>query len=221
MKIHLVSDLHLDVNTNFVLPKTESDVLVVVGDMHNGKIRDTIDFLEEWRTWHHKPVIFVAGNHDFYHYEINAATVCFKTLCKDIDVTFLDNSSYLWSNPKTEEKVLFVGGTMWSDQSFNAAGVQNDLADYHFIKNSANCKSFYDGPGLIRDKDTIGLHNEFLMKAEGIVNKHEGKICMVTHHGPSAKSIHPDYDGDTHNGYFSSPVIENYRWTDKIGRAHV
>lgn len=217
MRIQILSDLHLEVNPNFDIPVTDADVLVVAGDIHNGKVYETVQWLDHWRSSHRKPLIFVLGNHDFYGYEYATAKSAFKLLCKDIDVILLDNSSYHWKNYKTEEEVTFIGGTMWSDQKFNHPNIKNDLADYFHIRNSANCVSVYDGPGMIKDKDTIAFHNEFLLHAEALVNAAKTKICMVSHHGPSGKSIHPYWDGDPRNGYFSSPVLERHSWCDKVG----
>ena len=61
MRVHVLSDLHLEFGP-FSVPKVEADVVVLAGDTQPGK-RGV-----QWalKTFPHRPVIYVLGNHDYY-----------------------------------------------------------------------------------------------------------------------------------------------------------
>lgn len=60
MKLHILSDLHLE-NEGFTIPETNADVIVLAGDIHEGT--RAIPWIKEQTD---KPVIYVAGNHEYY-----------------------------------------------------------------------------------------------------------------------------------------------------------
>lgn len=64
MKLQILSDLHLE-KEDFNIPETDADIIVLAGDIHE---RDqAIPWLKKQTG---KPVVYVAGNHEFY------GTVC-------------------------------------------------------------------------------------------------------------------------------------------------
>jgi len=65
MKLHVLADLHLDFGT-VEIPPTDADVVVCAGDVHTGA-----QGLEWIKTrFEGRPVIYVLGNHEFYHESI-------------------------------------------------------------------------------------------------------------------------------------------------------
>ncbi|MDD7984338.1 metallophosphoesterase family protein [Lentisphaera marina] len=60
MKIQISSDLHLK-PCSFEIPDTDADAIVLAGDIH--KSTRAIDWI---RKQTERPVIYVAGNHEFY-----------------------------------------------------------------------------------------------------------------------------------------------------------
>ncbi len=60
MKIHVLSDLHSEF-AGFIIPKTDADVLVLAGD-----IGTKLSGLEQALTSRQIPVVYVAGNHEYY-----------------------------------------------------------------------------------------------------------------------------------------------------------
>jgi len=64
MKIVTFSDLHLEFGTDFKPSKNgNADVMILAGNIITFRDYEPLGrFLEGWR----KPVIFVAGNHEFY-----------------------------------------------------------------------------------------------------------------------------------------------------------
>ena len=61
MKLHILSDLHLEFST-FQPPPTDADVIVLAGDIDKGN--KGIYWARE--TFPAKPILYVPGNHEFY-----------------------------------------------------------------------------------------------------------------------------------------------------------
>ena len=59
MKLHVLSDLHLGF-APFERPRTEADVVVLAGDI--ARPREAVTWAMEFD----RPVLYVAGNHEFY-----------------------------------------------------------------------------------------------------------------------------------------------------------
>ncbi len=64
MKIISYSDLHLEFDTDFKPPAdSDADVMILAGDIITfGDYKPLTRFLSDWK----KPVLFVAGNHEYY-----------------------------------------------------------------------------------------------------------------------------------------------------------
>ena len=67
MKIHILSDLHTEFS-DFDPPETDADVVVLAGDIGVGPSGI------EWAAdhWLDRPVIYVAGNHEYYGHDIGS-----------------------------------------------------------------------------------------------------------------------------------------------------
>ena len=61
MKLHILSDLHLEFGP-FEPPPTDAQVVILAGDIH---VR-TLGITWARKTFPHQEVIYVAGNHEFY-----------------------------------------------------------------------------------------------------------------------------------------------------------
>lgn len=61
MKLRILSDIHLEHNTPDAVPGCDADVVILAGDIANG--RDGIDWAA--RTFD-VPVLYVPGNHEYY-----------------------------------------------------------------------------------------------------------------------------------------------------------
>ncbi|MCH2209521.1 MAG: metallophosphoesterase, partial [Lentisphaerales bacterium] len=60
MRIQVLSDLHIE-DQDFTIPETDADVIVLAGDIHEGT--RAIPWIKAQTD---KPVIYVAGNHEYY-----------------------------------------------------------------------------------------------------------------------------------------------------------
>ena len=67
MNIQAISDLHLEMRRNYLLPITNSDVIVLGGDISTG-LRG-VEFAIHQSELHDKDVIYICGNHEFYYHD--------------------------------------------------------------------------------------------------------------------------------------------------------
>ena len=65
MKLHILNDLHIEFE-DFAPPATDADVMILAGDIGVGV--DGVRWAEE--RFPNQPVIYVPGNHEFYHHDL-------------------------------------------------------------------------------------------------------------------------------------------------------
>ncbi|GGC93491.1 metallophosphoesterase [Undibacterium terreum] len=190
MRLLVMSDLHLDLweddGPTCDLALSRPDVVLLVGDIHKGARGIT------WtaRTFKSIPVIYVAGNHEFY--DANLETVLAEmaeAAGKTANVHFLH----------AEEIVLggnrFLGCTLWtnfrlmSDEPADrliAMEIAQGSPDYKCIR----LKSQKFRP--LRPSDTARFHAE--QKAwlqRKLAEPFAGKTIVATHMAPCLESIEP------------------------------
>ena len=65
MKLHILNDLHIEFE-DFAQPTTDADVVILAGDIGVGM--EGLNWAEN--RFPDRPVIYVPGNHEFYHHDI-------------------------------------------------------------------------------------------------------------------------------------------------------
>ncbi len=176
MKIITYSDLHLEFGTEFLPPAdSDADVMILAGDIITfGDYSPLERFLVRWN----KPVLFVAGNHEFYtRSNMQTEAERFKGWLgkKFPNVTFLEDEAI------TLEGVHFFGGTMWTDFSGGNAKAMLEaraqMNDYRLIQQN-------DGVTLTPEY-TVELHTAFAEKlAAWFAEPLPGARVVITHHAP-------------------------------------
>lgn len=176
MKLLIYSDLHLEFGSGFCLPeKTEADILILAGDIITfDNYKPLGRFLQDWN----KPVLFVAGNHEYYT----------QTPMDEEDSTFSEwlksnhpNVHFLRDESISIDGVYFFGGTMWTHfnggdlKAMDAAHCQ--MNDFRLIKKS-------DGSSLL-PSDTLGLHDHYVEKLLAWFERGlTGPRVVISHHAP-------------------------------------
>ena len=109
MKLQIASDLHLEFlqqvfpGERLISPAYEADLLVLAGDIANG-----IEATELFKDWP-VPVLYLAGNHEFYGHAIEQVCIDLRKATAGTSVIFMDKKVVDFDG------VRFLGTTMWTD----------------------------------------------------------------------------------------------------------
>lgn len=207
MKIQLASDLHLEFlqqdwpDERIIKPAPDADVLVLAGDIAAGS--DGIRSFCDWTSQVGRvPVIYVAGNHEFYGHPLGPQRDRMKASAAQRGIHFLDNETVEIG------KVRFLGATLWTDyklrsdrpQAQQMEAAERGLNDHRLIR--TGLKSF-------SAEDALDLHMESrAWLTSELAKPWVGKTVVVTHHGPHPLSTHPRYADNPLNGGFVSDLSE-------------
>lgn len=224
MKLRIVSDLHLEFDQSFNLPEMEDDIntiLILAGDIHLAKkIHKFYPLLEEWneRFYH---VFWVFGNHEFYKYQLNNARAKVDDRINTLtNVTILENEHKILFDPETDERVAFIGCTLWTDYDradpMKMLKCQFDLNDYNWIRLGHETEYEKNAPGVYRKIQPRDLWAKNWYSVLFLKDMAEflyvNKKVVITHHAPSYQSVQPHYiNMPAISGYTSDlePVIDS------------
>jgi|CXWL01.1.fsa_nt_gi predicted phosphodiesterase len=201
MRILCLSDLHLEFGS-LRFPKAKEyfneicDVIVLAGDIHVGA--GAYQWIEHSFP-SNIPIIYIAGNHEFYNQEIREKYSQLKERAKlSKNIHFLQNEVFEIA------EVLFVGATLWTD--FKLYGANDQSLNMHFITSKLNdFRLIKNGNRPITPEFILEQHNTSRAFLEQHLNHKGGKVVFVTHHCPSEKSGHIEKFGtDLTYGYCSN-----------------
>ncbi len=191
MKIQILSDLHIEFE-DFEPQATDAEVIVLAGDIGVGMQ----GLLWAQNRFARRTVVYVPGNHEFYHHDI-AVIDELKALAPG-HIHVLDDDRVIIGG------VRFLGSILWTDfalmgdadKSFAIQHAQQCMTDYSVIRNHGR---------RFTPEDAMGLHKasrEWL--AASLAQPFDGKTVVITHHAPSSRSVHPRYAGDLLSAAFAS-----------------
>jgi Icc-related predicted phosphoesterase len=207
MRIHPVSDLHLEFNrdTRYAAKATERrasehawgppkiDVLVAAGDIHLGTLAPG------WLRALYRAgrILYVPGNHEYYGERLDLLDDRLREECRRHELDFLQGDTV------EIDDVVFLGCTLWTDFKAFAPVVratvagrmaEEALADYELIEIMSRSKGT---PRRITWRDTAALHQRQLAWLDSEIERHRGRpLVIVTHHAPSLALSHPEYASD-------------------------
>lgn len=193
MRIWIISDLHFEFGVPFVKPASvDADVLVCAGDLLTRGVVPSIDWLAR-SIDPLLPVIFVAGNHEFYGGSIREGLRDARELAsRHPNIHFLENDAVDISG------VRFIGGTLWTDfrilggdPQLAMAAAQSGMNDYRKIKLAkVPFQKFRPIHAYRKHMETRAFLASELGKARIT------KTVVVTHHAPSSRSISQVFRND-------------------------
>ena len=170
-----------------------ADVVVLAGDIDHGT-----KGLEWARSaYPHHPIVYVAGNHEYYGEALPKLTDALRARAASLDIAFLENEVADLAG------VRFVGCTLWTDldlfgpHPWVADAVLNAMVDYRSIRVSPKYRR-------LRPADTIRLHRESRAWLTRAVHEAGPGAIVVTHHAPSARSLSPRYANDPVSAAYAS-----------------
>lgn len=201
MKIRLASDLHLEFtsNVNYIdglipeLPGDEETILVLLGDIHVGI--GAKSYIEEIAK-RFMYVIYVLGNHEFYHNN-------FYALRDRIEESIKSNNVFV-----PENEVIVIDGqafaccTLWSDAekecSFAERRLEKGVNDYRLIKTSKK--------RTLKVADTVKAHKDSLSFLRREI---DNDTIVLTHHVPILNQLgNPMYNNSPIQGAFESDLYD-------------
>ena len=228
MKIKVVSDLHLEFSDFNVKNDENCDVLILSGDI---LVADDIDRIassfDPWSSgsvealvgrqsnalryvnffrrvsFQFKHVVYVAGNHEFYHGKWKKSLSILRSLCSNFP-----NVHFLECDQVYIDGVTFIGGTLWTNLNrgdpLTVHAVRDMMSDFRVIKNDEL------GFTPLKPATTVERHRKLLgyigLLTQG---KPDDKFVVCTHHAPSFQSVHEHYRDQTlMNGAYASDLSE-------------
>lgn len=203
MKIRLWSDVHCEFGLfEFVERYDDKDsTLVIAGDFDVGCTDKTQELLEEL-CGKFKAVVFVCGNHEYYHNEVYAVDMLYRQLADRVE-----NFYFLQGDYAIIDDVRFIGGTFWTDFNNDDYSVKafcrSRMNDYRTIK----IDDVYDGVREFSPTDAFLINQKQREKFQEFLRQpFEGTTVIVTHHAPLGLCIDPSYN------HHSSDQILNFAY---------
>lgn len=217
MKLLILSDLHIEREPFYPVDldgriDDDADVVVLAGDIHEG----TAGIRWARETFPDKPIVYVAGNHEFYgHHWVMLLDQLRESALKH-DVHYLEASGVDIGG------VRFLGCTLWTDfclfgadqQELVMRNMKSMMSDYTYIRSTPSPETYklhakkHLVPGLtlarhlasrawLAEKlgaeklgvEKLGVRSEVGKNAARGGFKSRTRTVVVTHHAPSMQSI--------------------------------
>ncbi len=168
MRINYFSDIHLEFGASDV-PEVVADIVVAAGDIAPNL--EGIDWLKKIN----KPVIYVAGNHEFYGHEYHQIINLLRQKTQNSQIHFLEKDTFIYQD------VRFVGCTLWTDLFAEGAEKVEVLAkSLNDFKNIRLGENLYDPVAFSK----LYEHSKEWLEQE-LAKPFDGKTVVVTHHAPT------------------------------------
>lgn len=197
MRIALLSDIHLSVNA-LPFPDVDADIVVLAGDISRPAAAI------EWAKSCPLPVVYVAGNHEFYGSDLFSTYEHLNRLSQGTQIHVLERSEYLHNG------VRFLGCTLWSDYRLfdsaedRAQGV--DLAT-KLMRDFTHIKISPDFPDLFSPAVSQLVFLQTVAWLEDCFTR-DGTTptVVVSHFAPTRLSISPLFENSPINASFVSDL---------------
>jgi predicted phosphodiesterase len=197
MKLHVLSDLHLSL-AGMDVPDTDADVLILAGDIARP------DAACAWARQVRKPVIYVAGNHEFYGGDLQGTLRELRRQCAASDLHLLECDAWVFGG------VRFLGATLWSDFRVFAddeTRASAMAASSRLIRDFQRISVDTQRSRLFTPQDSQALFDRTAAWLDAQLQQaFDGPTVVVTHHAPSTQSVHPRFAGSLLNGCFVSDL---------------
>ncbi|MDP1771637.1 MAG: metallophosphoesterase [Methylobacter sp.] len=168
MRINYFSDIHLEFGA-LEAPDNDADIIVAAGDI--GINMQGVDWLKTLD----KPVIYIAGNHEFYGQEYQQTLQSIRKQCAGSNVHFLENDCFVFQD------VRFLGCTLWTDLfaegDQKAAALGKALNDFRRIQ-------FDNKPFDTKKFSRLHKGSKIWLELQ-LDQPFSGKTVVITHHAPS------------------------------------
>lgn len=230
MKIRLLSDLHVDINSRYPLDLNDGyldDMFTLVAGDVSGSPRLTV----EWLKKNVHQGAFICGNHDVYETHMPIEDIkdfYHKEFPDNGNVAFFDADVGVLAK-EIDDKTLLVADVLYTDYKlsgnvqrniFNADPWRNykqhGMNDFNFGRTRTRLPGINDrnmaDDGICRlvPECYVVHHDRAFAKIAEIVESNKDKqILLMTHHGLSPKCLDKNY---THDNLDASYVSDKEDW---------
>ena len=176
--------------------ESDSDVIMLSGDIDTGT--DGIEWAIMESKAHEKPIIYVAGNHEYYGHDYEPLLAEMRKMAAGTAVNFLENDQVIIDG------VRFLGCTFWTD--YLACDEYGQVETMEYINSALNDhRKIRYGERLFLPSDALRLHQvSRRWLDETLAKPFVGPTVVVTHHGPSTVCQHKQFDLSPMSGAFWS-----------------
>ena len=219
MKLYVLSDLHVEFApfAPDLAVARAADVIVLAGDIHKG----ALGMAWARALFPDKPIVYVAGNHEFYKQHWDTHLVLLRAQATLHDIHFLENDAV------TIEGIRFLGTTLWTDfeyfgasrRSQNMRLAENALNDFRLIAAEPLAPE-----GSVPDPNDETQEPVYKARAKRLTAQHTllrhqasmawlvaelakgdpDKTVVVSHHFPHKNSCSPKWSNDPVTAIFGS-----------------
>jgi predicted phosphodiesterase len=183
MRLRVLSDLHLELEP-LQLERSIEDVVLLPGDI--GHRTDGLNWADRLSQKIDRPVVMIAGNHEFYSVRESPAATVRSTL--DALHSAAARTAGRVTFLESEVVVRFIGTTLWTD--FALLG-EPALATLIAAQTMNDYRRIYRNPeSNITALEVVRTHfayRKFI--AEALASPFAGQTVVITHHSPSGRSV--------------------------------
>jgi UDP-2,3-diacylglucosamine pyrophosphatase LpxH len=199
VRIHVLSDLHLERRPQ-VPEAVDADLVILAGDVARGTAG--VEWARGWSDG--RPVLYVAGNHEFYGHSLPGLHAELRRAAEGSAIQVLENDELILDG------VRFLGCTLWSDFDFDGPDRRDAsmrlceklVNDYEYIR-------FDPADRVLAPRDTRSFHlSSRRWLAARLAEAHDGPTVVVTHHAPLIRTRPPLPEMRALAGAFASDVTD-------------
>lgn len=204
MKFRIISDLHVDINKKYNGKfKFDPEAFYIIAGDTSGSRFLTTQFINRYKEKGElKKAVLVGGNHMGYNFDIEThdqtKEACYAYLAEQFpltdDISFLDNDMKILDNG-----VIIIGCTLYTNYlAFNNRELgmrigETYLNDFRYVRTYSNLGD----DRLITALDYEDRFNYSIAYIDRICKEYPNNpIIVVTHHGPSKRSLNEKYAND-------------------------
>lgn len=213
MNVQIYSDIHLEFHKTYPKIQPKADIIILSGDigkLHLDNYKDFLVYLSE--NW--KKVIYVLGNHEYYHNHktINTLNEEYKSYIKNFSNIYLLDKDYI-----VIDKIVFIGCTLWSKARI---GIMDIINDFKMIKVKRDLRRYIktDGINEYEYNEFNNIDKEYLLETLQRLQNDFNHIVIITHYPLIQKNTsnpiykeQPQYIKD----YFSNNIDLTKYMSDK------
>lgn len=190
MRLRVFSDLHIDAaGPHGEVDVTDCDAIAICGDVSERLSTRALGWLQEHVAPAGVPVLYVPGNHDFYHTRFPRELDKARPRFEQAGIHLLAQGESV-----VIDDVLFVGATLWTDYQIagdthsamlSAASKNGGMNDHRLIRDAADPgRPFLPHHALAEHKRALDN-----IRAELGAREPGQASVLLTHHGVSPRSL--------------------------------